>query len=128
MGILDNQSYPVDIRTKDGVQYLVDTEGKPSKTPPTREMGAKYLEYIRISRGEVQYLEYESKGQGKDQYRIDNRDLDEWGVVVGIWTKTMTEKRKQLGETPGERAEREAQELIDWFKEEQERLREEALR
>ncbi len=134
MKLLDNQSYPIELRTKDGVQYLIGAEGKPSKTPPTRELGAKRLEFIRISRGDVQYtdpntgLVYDSKGQGADQYRIDNSDMDEWGVAVGIWATTMTEKRKQLGETPGERAEREAQELIDWFKEQQERLREEALR
>ena len=128
VGLLNNQAYPIEMRTKDGVQYLIDVEGKPSRTPPTREMGAKYLEYIRISRGDVKYKGLESKGQGADQYRLDNPDLDEWGVVVGIWAKTMSEKRKQLGETPGERAEREAQELIDWFKEEQERLRQEALR
>jgi hypothetical protein len=53
---------------------------------PTREIGAKYITYKKMD-----------TGMERDQYRIDNPDLDEWGVSVGIWTRTMSEKRKRMG-------------------------------
>ncbi|KKN75011.1 hypothetical protein LCGC14_0385130 [marine sediment metagenome] len=39
----------------------------------------------------------------KDDYRLNNPDLDEWGVSVEIWTKTMTEQRRRKGISPTER-------------------------
>jgi len=59
---------------------------------PTREVGAKYIHYKTLT-----------SQMERDQYRLDNPDLDEWGVSVGIWSVTMSEKRRRLGLTPGER-------------------------
>ena len=47
----------------------------------------------------------------KDTYRLDNPDLDNWGVnVAGIWSTTMTERRRRLGISETERMEEEARE------------------
>ncbi len=70
------------------------------KVPPTREIGAKYLTYLRIVDNQA----------GRGQYRLDNTDLDEWGVSAGIWTTTMTEQRLRQGQTPGERLSEEIRE------------------
>lgn len=92
--LLGNQPYPTTIRTnEDGIEYLVNKGGEVSQTPPTREIGAKYITYKKL---ETQIE--------REQFRIDNPDLDEWGVAVGIWSGTMTEKRKQLGLTEEEKA------------------------
>jgi len=57
---------------------------------PTREIGAKYITYKKL------------KTQAeRDLYRIRNPDLDEWGVAVGIWSTSMTEKRRQTGVSSG---------------------------
>ncbi len=39
----------------------------------------------------------------RDTYRLDNLDLDEWGVSIGIWKTTMTERRRRRRITPTER-------------------------
>ena len=74
---------------------------------PTREIGAKYLTYLRIVNNQAK----------RDQYRLDNPDLDEWGVSVGIWTRTMTEKRRRAGLTPSERFAEEVLEREEEFEE-----------
>lgn len=90
---LENEPYAVQRRLSDkGIEYLENKDGNASHTPPTRELGAKYIRYNQLDT----QLE-------RDQYRLDNLDLDEWGVAVGIWTKTMSEKRKALGITETEK-------------------------
>ncbi len=56
---------------------------------PDRVVGRKYNEYLSIRNNQT----------ARDNYRIKNPDLDEWGVSVGIWTTTMTEKRRRQGLT-----------------------------
>ena len=48
----------------------------------------------------------------RDQFRISNPDLDEWGVRAGIWTRTMTERRRRAGRTPGEATQEEVEERL----------------
>lgn len=79
--------------------------------PPTRELGAKYLKYLRIVFNQA----------ARDQYRLDNPDLDEWGVSVGIWTRTMSEKRRREGLTSTELFE---EEIAERQKETEEALEE----
>ncbi len=71
--------------------------------PPTRAIGADYIGYKRL-------LEQDAPGMTLDQYRFDHRAMDEWGVSVGIWEMTMSEKRRHKGLTPLERAKEEASE------------------
>ncbi len=62
---------------------------------PDRVVGAKYIEYLGIKNNQAK----------RGQLRLDNSDLDEWGVSVGIWTTTMSEKRRRQAQTPTERFE-----------------------
>jgi len=45
---------------------------------PTKEVFNKWLEYNRID---------SDNRDERYQYRLDNPDLDKWGVAVGIWSK-----------------------------------------
>ena len=81
---------------------ILGNKRKDYRKVPTREVGAKYLHY--------QSLLY---GEDRDQYRLDNSDLDEWGVLAGIWTKTMSEQRRRLGLSASEKMEEEVQKIID---------------
>ncbi len=60
---------------------------------PDRVVGAKYIEYLNIRNNQSL----------RDRYRLDNPDLDKWGVSVGIWVRTMDEQRRREGQTRGER-------------------------
>jgi len=62
---------------------------------PDRVVGEKYIEYLLIK--DNQSL--------RDRFRLDNRALDEWGVRVGIWTRTMSERRRRQQQTATERFE-----------------------
>ncbi len=77
---------------------------------PDRAVGKKYIEYLSIKNNQ----------SARDQYRIDNSDLDEWGVSVGIWVRTMSEKRRREEQTATERFEEKEAEDV--------RKRREALR
>jgi len=75
---------------------------------PTREVFTKWLVYNALK------TRYE-----KDAYRLENPDLDEWGVLSGIWKITMSERRRRLTITERERfeedietARRELEELL----------------
>ena len=81
---------------------LLGKERKDYRKVPTRAVGAKYLKY--------QDLTY---GVDRDKYRLDNPDLDEWGVLAGIWTTTMSEKRRRLGLSASEKMEEEVQKIIE---------------
>jgi len=113
VGLLGNDPYPVKRRIEmvDGnaVEYLENKDGNPSKVPPTRELGTKYIAYQNLDTGEE-----------RSQYRLDNPDLDEWGVAVGIWSKTMSEQRATAGRT---KSENEIIELRNRYKEWEEFLR-----
>ncbi len=69
--------------------------------PPTRKLGAKYIYYKRI----------DNPGD-RDTYRLENTDLDEWGVSVGIWTTTMTEKRRRSSLSPASKTEERVADII----------------
>ncbi|KKL13055.1 hypothetical protein LCGC14_2529580, partial [marine sediment metagenome] len=64
-------------------------------TPPTRALLDKWIVYNKIQNNQT----------ARDQSRLDNPDLDEWGVSVGIWTRTMSEKRRRQEQTATERFE-----------------------
>ena len=81
---------------------ILGNQRKDYRKVPTRVVGAKYLKY--------QALTY---GVDRDKYRLDNPDLDEWGVLAGIWTTTMSEKRRRLGLSASEKMEEEVGELIE---------------
>ena len=66
---------------------------KKFKNIPTREVFAKYVEYLQIKNNQAK----------RDQFRLDNPDLDEWGVSAGIWKETMSERRRKRSQTPAER-------------------------
>jgi len=59
---------------------------------PTRAVYSKWIRY-----NDLPY------GKARDQFRLDNKDLDEWGVNAGIWAMTMTEQRKKQDKTVGEK-------------------------
>ncbi len=103
--LLKKEPYPVRVEIRKGIQIVVDKDFKVTQTPPTREIGAKYIEFKRL------------KTQvAKDQYRLDNGDLDNWGVATGIWEKTMSEKRKALTETSSEKFKGKLEEGLKDFK------------
>jgi len=81
---------------------ILGNQRKDYRKVPSRVVGTKYLKY--------QALTY---GVDRDKYRLDNPDLDEWGVLAGIWTTTMSEKRRRLGITPQERLEEDVQKMIE---------------
>ena len=85
---------------------------------PDRVVGRKYIEYLNIKFDQA----------SRDQFRMDNPDLDEWGVSVGIWTRTMDEKRRRLEQTLSERFREDiagrTEERRETLEEIQERLRE----
>ncbi len=68
------------------------TKRKDFRLITTRAVGKKYITYLQLT-----------NRVDRDKYRFDNTDLDEWGVSVGIWTTTMTEKRRQKELTPSQR-------------------------
>ena len=70
---------------------------------PDRIVGGKYIKYLSIKNDQSK----------RDRFRIDNPDLDEWGVSVGIWTRTMTEKRRRAGRTPSEKTQEEVEERTE---------------
>ncbi|KKL44622.1 hypothetical protein LCGC14_2363830, partial [marine sediment metagenome] len=74
---------------------------------PDRVVGKKYIEYLLIKFNQSE----------RDQFRLDNPDLDEWGVSVGIWTLTMSEKRRRAGRTPGEKTAEEVEEALKEIRE-----------
>ena len=90
--LLGNEPYPVRVETRKASQVVVDKDGKVTQTPPTREIGAKYIEFKRLKTQEA-----------RDLYRLNNADLDNWGVAAGIWELTMSEKRAAWRETPSEK-------------------------
>ncbi|KKN31729.1 hypothetical protein LCGC14_0821140, partial [marine sediment metagenome] len=69
---------------------------------PDRVLGGKYIKYLGIKNNQ----------SARDQFRLANPDLDEWGVSVGIWTRTMTERRRRAGRTPGEKTQEEVEERL----------------
>lgn len=77
-------------------QALVDFgrfgELKDLSKVPTREIFEKWWIYNTLT---TQF--------DKDAYRLENPDLDEWGVSVEIWKRTMSEKRRRARITPSER-------------------------
>src|SRR3990167_9427468 len=81
---------------------ILGNQRKDYRKVPTRVVGAKYLKY--------QALTY---GVDRDKYRLDNPDLDEWGVLAEIWTKTMSEKRRRLGLSASEKMEEEVQKIME---------------
>ncbi|KKL26232.1 hypothetical protein LCGC14_2397350, partial [marine sediment metagenome] len=66
---------------------------------PTKEIFEKWWVYNTLT-----------NRKDKDTYRLENLDLDEWGVRVGIWTRTMSERRRRQAQTPTERFEAEVRE------------------
>ena len=74
---------------------------------PDRVVGGKYIKYLSIKFNQA----------ARDQFRLDNPDLDKWGVSVGIWTSTMTEKRRRAGRTPGEKTTEEVAERLEEIEE-----------
>jgi len=75
--------------------------------PPTRKLLDKWIAYNRIKFNQAK----------RDQFRLDNPDLDKWGVSVGIWAMTMTEKRRRAGRTAGEKTAEEVEEMIEEIEE-----------
>ena len=70
-------------------------------------LGLEPLDFSRVPSREVfvkwlVYNEFPFQTQ-KDTYRLENPELDEWGVLAGIWTTTMSEQRRRLRITPTER-------------------------
>ena len=61
-----------------------------SKVPP-RDIFKKWWIYNTLT-----------NRKDKDTYRLENPDLDEWGVSVEIWKTTMTEQRRRKRITPTE--------------------------
>ncbi len=62
--------------------------------PPTRGILDKWVAYNKLT-----------NQVARDEFRLLNPDLDEWGVSIKIWTRTMTDKRRRQGITPTERFE-----------------------
>ena len=62
-------------------------------TPPTRELGAKWIAYNKI----------ENNQSARDLFRLQNPDLDSWGVSIGIWERTMSDKSRRKTQTTAER-------------------------
>ena len=91
------------IMRKDNPEWGKEKEASWKKVP-TREIGAKYITYLKLT-----------NQAAKDQYRLDNPDLDKWGVSVGIWSATMAEKRRKLGLTPTERFKESLEEGLEEF-------------
>ena len=60
---------------------------------PDRVVGRKYIEYLSIKNNQA----------ARDQYRLNNPDLDNWGVSVGIWVRTMSEQRRREEQTATEK-------------------------
>jgi len=63
--------------------------------PLTRKLLTKWIDYNRIQNNQT----------ARDQFRLDNSALDEWGVSVGIWAITMSEKRRRAEQTATEKFE-----------------------
>ncbi len=85
------------------VEEPLEPEVEPEVEPELPEVEQKYQEYLTI----------ENNQAARDQFRIDNPDLDEWGVEQGIWVRTMTERRRRAGRTPGERTQEGVEEIIE---------------
>ena len=97
------------------VDFGVFTERRDFKlVPPTRELGAEYIGYKRLLAKDAPRIEL-------DKYRLALPNMDRWGVSVGIWETTMTERRRRLGLTPSERfqedLERKAQKAAEELRE-----------
>jgi len=75
--------------------------------PPTRKMLNKWIAYNKIKFNQSE----------RDKFRLDNPDLDDWGVSVGIWILTMSEKRRRAGRTPGEKTAEEVEEALKEIRE-----------
>ena len=77
-------------------QALVDfgkfKEPRDFSKVPTRDIFKKLWIYNELPTG------YE-----RDTYRFENPDLDEWGVSIGMWKTTMSEKRRRLSISERER-------------------------
>ena len=80
---------------------------------PDRVVGRKYVEYLLIKNNQA----------ARDGMRVDNPDLDEWGVSVGIWTRTMSERRRRFEQTASERFAEEFQETQEDVEKAQEERR-----
>ncbi len=74
------------------VDFGIFKELKDLSKVPTREIFEKWWVYNKLT-----------NQMDKDTYRLENPNLDEWGVSVEIWTRTMTEKRRRARITPSER-------------------------
>lgn len=71
---------------------LLGNESLDFSKVPSREIFVKWLVYKAFT---TQY--------DRDTYRLENPDLDDWGVLAGIWTTTMSEQRRRARITPSER-------------------------
>ncbi len=91
------------------LDFGVFNERRDYRLVPTRGVFAKWLHYNAIRNNQAE----------RDQYRLDNPDLDEWGSQkqpdgsVFIWTRTMSEKRRRAGRTAGERTQEEVEERLE---------------
>jgi len=79
-------------------QMLVDKgifkELRTFENVPTKEVFNLWLEYNRID---------SDNREERYQFRLDNPDLDKWGVAVGIWTKKAEPKPPPKPKEPKER-------------------------
>ena len=71
---------------------VLKNERKDYRKVPTREVFAKYLIYLQ-----------QPFDRAKDDYRRQNPDLDDWGVIALNWTKIKAEKQPGRPLTPAEK-------------------------
>jgi hypothetical protein len=69
---------------------------------PTREVFNKYVEYVNLI-----------EGKPREDYRFNNRDLEEWLLLTKKVTTPIWEQKRRVRLTPGERRQEEINELIN---------------
>lgn len=69
---------------------------------PTRDVFNKYAKYVNLI-----------EGKPREDYRADNRDLEEWLLITNKVTTPIWEKKRRSKLSPGERRREEIDELIE---------------